>query len=280
MLHLGSQTLNGTATMELLTCKECVRKKRVSCGAKTDGYTPVVLRRCTRPCCNHRPRLLLDDQLVSLCSVLEISTMPRLSKQQPEVKASPRHRNSGSSKIHHNRSGKRTVGPRRKTVGVISYLLLKGWTVGPRPGPWTYCPTHGFLLTRLVHGCRRGLTVLPCRKVTSATLVKTRRGPTVLQSIVPTAVIFGCHGDRNDFGTHHCNARATLPQDTTTTARYIALRFKRGTKLATSLSPHWLPQGHAPNRLLPQLHSLVTPTVVASRDFAYMRKSKSAPMCP
>ncbi|KAG8262072.1 hypothetical protein J6590_061124 [Homalodisca vitripennis] len=31
---------------------------------------------------------------------------------------------------------------------------------------------------QLVHGCRRGLTVLPCRKVTSDTLVKTRRGPT------------------------------------------------------------------------------------------------------
>ncbi|KAG8264010.1 hypothetical protein J6590_019354 [Homalodisca vitripennis] len=46
--------------------------------------------------------------------------------------------------------GKRTVGPRRKTAGSISYLLLKGWTVGPRPGPWTYCPTHGFLLTRCV----------------------------------------------------------------------------------------------------------------------------------
>ncbi|KAG8266356.1 hypothetical protein J6590_074189 [Homalodisca vitripennis] len=29
--------------------------------------------------------------------------------------------------------GKRTVGPRRKTVMTIPYLLLKGWTVGPRP---------------------------------------------------------------------------------------------------------------------------------------------------
>ncbi|XP_054283331.1 uncharacterized protein LOC129000392 [Macrosteles quadrilineatus] len=93
MLHLGSQTLNGTSTMELLTCKECVRKKRVSCGPRTEGCAPLVLRRCTRPCCNHRPRLLLDDQLVSLCSVLEISTMPRLPKQ-PEVKPSPRHRSS------------------------------------------------------------------------------------------------------------------------------------------------------------------------------------------
>ncbi|KAG8283777.1 hypothetical protein J6590_011148 [Homalodisca vitripennis] len=44
--------------------------------------------------------------------------------------------------------GERFLGPRRKTVGVISYLLLKGWTVGPRPGPWTYCPTNGFLLTK------------------------------------------------------------------------------------------------------------------------------------
>ncbi|KAG8275268.1 hypothetical protein J6590_089871 [Homalodisca vitripennis] len=46
-------------------------------------------------------------------------------------------------------NGKRTVGPRRETAGSISYLLLKWWTVGPRPGPWTYCPTHGFLLTRV-----------------------------------------------------------------------------------------------------------------------------------
>ncbi|KAG8332669.1 hypothetical protein J6590_017894 [Homalodisca vitripennis] len=60
-------------------------------------------------------------------------------------------------------TGKRTVGPRHKTAGSISYLLLMGWTVGPRSRPGTHCPTHG---------CRHGLTVLPCRKVTSATLVK------------------------------------------------------------------------------------------------------------
>ncbi|KAG8302017.1 hypothetical protein J6590_040293 [Homalodisca vitripennis] len=35
-----------------------------------------------------------------------------------------------------------------------------------------------------------------------------------------------------------------------------------GASLATSLSTHWLPQGHAPNRLLPQLYFLVIPTVV------------------
>ncbi|KAG8312898.1 hypothetical protein J6590_013236 [Homalodisca vitripennis] len=34
--------------------------------------------------------------------------------------------------ISYNHPGKRTVGPRRKIVGSISYLLLKGWTVGSR----------------------------------------------------------------------------------------------------------------------------------------------------
>ncbi|KAG8293492.1 hypothetical protein J6590_016451 [Homalodisca vitripennis] len=31
--------------------------------------------------------------------------------------------------------GERTVGPRRTTVGTISYLLLKGWTDGPGRDP-------------------------------------------------------------------------------------------------------------------------------------------------
>ncbi|KAG8282478.1 hypothetical protein J6590_036445 [Homalodisca vitripennis] len=33
------------------------------------------------------------------------------------------------------------------------------------------------------YGCRRGLTVLPCRKMTSATIVKTRRGPTITRGM-------------------------------------------------------------------------------------------------
>lgn len=97
MLHICSQTLNGTTTMELLTCKDCVKKKRiVSSKLEGSSYTPVVLRRCTRPCCNHRPRLVLENELVSLCSVLEISTMPRIGREshrrrKQDPKVSPRH---------------------------------------------------------------------------------------------------------------------------------------------------------------------------------------------
>ncbi|KAG8258499.1 hypothetical protein J6590_029133 [Homalodisca vitripennis] len=54
------------------------------------------------------------------------------------------------------------------------------------------------------------------------------------------------------------------------TARHGALRLQQGTSSATSLTPHWLLQGHAPNRLLPQLHSLVIPTVVAYSYFVIL----------
>ncbi|KAG8316739.1 hypothetical protein J6590_043275 [Homalodisca vitripennis] len=52
-----------------------------------------------------------------------------------------------------------------------------------------------------------------------------------------------------------------IPTHASPTARHGALRLQRGTSSATSLTPHWLLQGHAPNRLLPQLHSLAIPTV-------------------
>ncbi|KAG8285047.1 G-protein coupled adenosine receptor activity protein [Homalodisca vitripennis] len=50
--------------------------------------------------------------------------------------------------------------------------------------------------------------------------------------------------------------------NTSTAAWHGSLQLQRRISLATSLSPRWLLQGHAPNRLLPQLHSLVAPTVV------------------
>ncbi|KAG8250830.1 hypothetical protein J6590_093878 [Homalodisca vitripennis] len=58
--------------------------------------------------------------------------------------------------VHTLGRGKRTVAPRRKTVGTISYLLLKEWTVGARSRPGTHCPTHGLFLTR----GRPGIVVL------------------------------------------------------------------------------------------------------------------------
>ncbi|KAG8265660.1 hypothetical protein J6590_089957 [Homalodisca vitripennis] len=74
--------------------------------------------------------------------------------------------------------------------GLRSFLtssIRRGSITHTLPQNEEFAQVEQLLHGQFVHADTRGLTVLPCRKVTSATLVKTRRGPTVLKSTAPAA---------------------------------------------------------------------------------------------